>query len=99
MTLTLIQLVAVILAALALLVGIWMLVVAKKPWGRRDVDSTPPPRVRLLGLSYILVFGSAMIQVVTQPSGEGALALGGLMVMGGVIVLAVVFLGGRTARA
>ncbi len=99
MTLTLVQSVAVVLAAVALLVGVWMLVVATKPWGRRQEGSSPRARVRLLGLSYVLVFGSAMVQVVAQPSGEGALALGGLMVMGGVIVVAVVFLEGRSARA
>jgi len=51
-----------------------------------------PPRVRLLGLSYILVFGASMVQVVVQPRGDSTLALGALMVMGGLIVIAVVAL-------
>jgi hypothetical protein len=46
----------------------------------------------------MLVFGSAMIQIVTQPSGVEAEALGGLMVLGGVIVIVVVLLEARASR-
>jgi len=95
--LTIVQLIAVAMAGLALLVGVWMMVIARRPWRRGD-EKAPAPRVRLLGLSYILVFGSAMVQVVLQPRGEPALALGALMVMGGVIVIAVVALEGRAKR-
>jgi len=42
---------------------------ALAPSGRR-VSS---PRVRLLGLSYILVFGTFMVEVVVQPRGDSAL--------------------------
>jgi hypothetical protein len=56
------------------------------------------PRVRLLGLSYILVFGAAMIQIISQPQGVEAEALGGLMVLGGVIVIVVVLLEARASR-
>jgi peptidoglycan/LPS O-acetylase OafA/YrhL len=94
--LTLIQVIAVATAGLALLVGIWMLVIAKRPWCLPD-DESPTPRVRLLGLSYILVFG-ATVQVVVQPRGDSALALGALMVMGGLIVIAVVALEARARR-
>jgi hypothetical protein len=54
--------------------------------------------VRLLGLSYILVFGSAMIQIVLQPRGIEGELLGGLMVLGGMIVLVVVLLEARASR-
>src|SRR5713226_1147330 len=63
LALTLVQLLAVVMAGLALLLGVWMLVVARRPWRKYDEES-PPPRIRLLGLSYVLVFGSAMVQVV-----------------------------------
>jgi hypothetical protein len=52
----------------------------------------------LLGLSYILVFGAAMVQIITQPTGYEAEALGGLMVLGGVIVIVVVYLEARASR-
>ena len=56
------------------------------------------PRVRLLGVSYILVFGSAMVQIITQPRGVEGETLGGLMVLGGAIVIMVVFLEARASR-
>ena len=56
------------------------------------------PRVRLLGLSYILVFGSAMVQIIAQPRGQDGEILGGLMVLGGLIVIVVVFLEARASR-
>jgi hypothetical protein len=49
-------------------------------------------------VSYILVFGAAMIQIITQPRGLEAVAVGGLMVLGGVIVIVVVFLEARASR-
>ena len=63
--------------------------------GRGDPGA---PRVRLLGLSYILVFGSAMVQIIAQPRGLDAEILGGLMVLGGLIVIVVVFLEARASR-
>ena len=97
MTTSIIQLVSLVLAALALLMGAWLLIVGKRPWKSDDPERVAP-RVRLLGLSYILVFGSAMIQIVVQPVGVQAEALGGLMVLGGLIVIVVVWLEGRAAR-
>jgi hypothetical protein len=52
----------------------------------------------LLGLSYILVFGSAMIQIVLGPVGIEGELLGGLMVLGGLIVIVVVLLEARASR-
>ena len=92
-----IQLVSLILAALALLMGAWLLIVGKRPWKGEEPERVAP-RVRLLGLSYILVFGSAMIQIVIQPTGTEGEALGGLMVLGGLIVIVVVFLEARASR-
>jgi len=94
---SLIQLVAIALAALALLMGAYLLVIGKRPW-RGDEQQRVAPRVRLLGLSYILVFGSAMIQIVLQPTGLEAESLGGLMVLGGLIVIVVVLLESRASR-
>src|SRR5256714_15564855 len=94
---SLIQLIALALAAIALVLGAWLLIVGKRPWRGAD-DQRVAPRVRLLGLSYMLVFGSAMIQIVTQPTGIEAEALGGLMVLGGVIVIVVVLLEARASR-
>ncbi len=94
---SIVQLVSLILAGLALLMGAWLLVVGKRPW-RGGESQTVAPRVRLLGLSYILVFGSAMIQIVLTPSGMEAESLGGLMVLGGLIVIVVVFLEARASR-
>jgi hypothetical protein len=97
MTTSLVQLVSLILAALALIMGAWLLVVGRRPWRGGDSQAVAP-RVRLLGLSYILVFGSAMIQIIMEPTGVQAEALGGLMVLGGVIVIIVVFLESRASR-
>src|SRR5437868_14754474 len=77
--------------------GAYLLIIGKRPW--RGGESTEvAPRVRLLGLSYILVFGAAMVQIIAQPSGAEAEALGGLMVLGGVIVIVVVYLEARASR-
>lgn len=97
MTTALIQLISLVLAGLALITGAYLLIIGKRPWrGGESVDVAP--RVRLLGLSYILVFGAAMIQIIVQPRGEAAEALGGLMVLGGVLVILVVFLEARASR-
>jgi hypothetical protein len=92
-----VQLVSIVLAALALLTGAYLLIIGKRPWRGGDSASVAP-RVRLLGLSYILVFGAAMIQIILQPSGIEAEALGGLMVLGGMIVILVVYLEARASR-
>src|SRR5712691_9116576 len=92
-----VQLVSLVLAALALLMGAYLLVIGKRPW-RGEENQRVAPRVRLLGLSYMLVFGSAKVQIITQPQGDEAVALGGLMVLGGVIVIVVVFLEARASR-
>jgi hypothetical protein len=97
MTTSIIQLVSLVLAGLALLMGAYLLVIGKRPWRGGDEQGVAP-RVRLLGLSYILVFGSAMIQIVTEPTGVQAEALGGLMVLGGLIVIVVVLLESRASR-
>jgi hypothetical protein len=97
MTTSLVQLISLILAALALLMGAYLLIIGKRPW-RGGEDQRVAPRVRLLGLSYMLVFGSAMVQIIAQPTGLEAVALGGLMVLGGVIVIVVVFLEARASR-
>src|SRR5437879_8237732 len=92
-----VQLVSLVLAALALLMGAYLLVIGKRPWRGAD-DQRVAPRVRLLGLSYMLVFGSAMIQIILEPRGIEAEALGGLMVLGGLIVIVVVLLEARAFR-
>src|SRR5438445_1698926 len=92
-----VQLVSLVLAALALLMGAYLLVIGKRPW-KGEENQRVAPRVRLLGLSYMLVFGSAMIQIISQPQGDEAVALGGLMVLGGLIVIVVVFLEARASR-
>jgi threonine/homoserine/homoserine lactone efflux protein len=97
MTVALIQMISLILAALALLTGAYLLIIGKRPW-RGDEEQKVAPRVRLLGVSYILVFGSAMVQIITQPRGLDAEILGGLMVLGGMIVIVVVFLESRASR-
>ena|ERR1700681_2930968 len=97
MTVALIQMISLILAAVALLTGAYLLIIGKRPW-RGDEEQKVAPRVRLLGVSYILVFGSAMVQIITQPRGLNAEILGGLMVLGGMIVIVVVFLESRASR-
>jgi peptidoglycan/LPS O-acetylase OafA/YrhL len=96
-TTAVVQIVSLALAALALIMGAYLLIIGRRPW-RGGEDVRVAPRVRLLGLSYILVFGAAMIQIISQPRGEEAVALGGLMVLGGVIVIVVVFLEARASR-
>ena len=91
-----VQLASLALAALALIMGAYLLIIGRRPW--RDDEENVAPRVRLLGFSYILVFGSAMIQIVLQPIGLEGELLGGLMVLGGVIVIIVVFLERRAAQ-
>ena len=98
MTLALVQLISMILAGLALLMGGYLLIIGKRPWRGSDDSEKVAPRVRLLGLSYILVFGSAMVQIITEPRGLNAVILGGLMVLGGIIVIIVVFLESRASR-
>jgi hypothetical protein len=44
------------------------------------------------------VFGSAMIQIIIQPRALEGELLGGLMVLGGMIVIVVVFLEARASR-
>ena len=92
-----IQVISLILASLALLMGAYLLIIGKRPW-RGGETAEVAPRVRLLGVSYILVFGAAMIQIIAQPSGEEAEGLGGLMVLGGMIVIIVVYLEARASR-
>jgi hypothetical protein len=92
-----VQLISLILAGLALLMGAYLLIVGKRPWRGGDTASVAP-RVRLLGLSYILVFGAAMIQIIAQPVGVQAETLGGFMVLGGMIVIIVVYLEARAGR-
>jgi hypothetical protein len=98
LTVALIQLITLILAGLALLTGTYLLIIGKRPWRGSGDSERVAPRVRLLGLSYILVFGSAMVQIITQPRGQDAVILGGLMVLGGLIVIVVVFLEARASR-
>jgi hypothetical protein len=90
--------VSLVLAGIALVLGAWLLIVGRRPWRGATDRAAVAPRVRLLGLSYILVFGSAMIQVITQPAGLEAEALGGFMVVGGMIVILVVYLEARASR-
>lgn len=97
MTTSLVQLISIVLAALALVMGGYLLIIGKRPWRGEDNQSVAP-RVRLLGFSYMLVFGSAMVQIIVQPHGVEAEALGGLMVLGGVIVIVVVLLEARASR-
>jgi peptidoglycan/LPS O-acetylase OafA/YrhL len=96
-TTAIVQIASIALAALALIMGAYLLIIGKRPW-RGGGDSKVAPRVRLLGVSYILVFGAAMIQIITQPHGDAAALLGGLMVIGGVIVILVVYLEARASK-
>jgi hypothetical protein len=91
-----IQVASLILAALALIMGAYLLIVGRRPWRGGDTAQVAP-RVRLIGFSYILVFGAAMIQIITEPGGAEAEILGGLMVLGGAIVIVVVYLEARAA--
>jgi hypothetical protein len=93
-----VQVISIVLAGIALVLGAWLLIIGKRPWRGSGEKAEVAPRVRLLGLSYILVFGSAMIQVITQPTGLEAEALGGFMVVGGMIVILVVYLEARASR-
>jgi threonine/homoserine/homoserine lactone efflux protein len=97
MTTAIIQIVSLVLAALALVMGAYLLIIGKRPW-RGAKDERVAPRVRLLGVSYILVFGAAMVQIIVQPRGQDAVILGALMVLGGLIVIVVVFLEARASR-
>jgi hypothetical protein len=97
LTIALLQLISLILAGLALLMGAYLLIIGKRPW-RGGESERVAPRVRLLGVSYILVFGSAMVQIIAQPHGVDGEILGGLMVLGGLIVIVVVFLEARASR-
>lgn len=97
MTTTYIQLASIILAAAALLTGAYLLIIGKRPWHSGE-QAEVAPRVRLLGLSYILVFGAAMVQIILQPRGVESEGLGGIMVIGGMIVIFVVLLEARASR-
>jgi hypothetical protein len=94
---TLIQLISLVLATLALITGAYLLIIGKRPWRGAD-NQEVAPRVRLLGISYILVFGAAMIQIIVQPHAVEAEALGGVMVLGGLLVIVVVLLEARASR-
>jgi hypothetical protein len=94
-----IQIVTLFLAALALVMGAYLLIIGKRPWKGSGESERVAPRVRLLGMSYILVFGSAMVQIIAQPTGIDALILGSLMILGGLIVIVVVFLESRSSRS
>jgi len=92
-----VQIISLALAGLALVMGAYLLIIGKRPW-RGGERAEVASRVRRLGVSYILLFGSAMVQVITQPTGIEAEALGGLMVLGGMIVIVVVYLEARAGR-
>jgi peptidoglycan/LPS O-acetylase OafA/YrhL len=96
-TTAVVQLISLVLAALALIMGAYLLIIGKRPW-RGGENTSVAPRVRLLGVSYILVFGAAMVQIITESRGVEAEALGGIMVLGGAIVIVVVFLESRASR-
>jgi hypothetical protein len=96
-TTAIVQLISLVLAGLALIMGGYLLIIGRRPW-RGDEVTQVAPRVRLLGLSYILVFGAAMVQIIVQPQGAPAEALGSLMVLGGMIVIVVVYLESRASK-
>src|SRR5258708_23572462 len=62
----LVQLVSLILALLALVMGAYLLIIGRRPW-RNDEPEAVAPRVRLLGVSYILVFRTQTVQIIIQP--------------------------------
>jgi hypothetical protein len=96
-TTAIVQLISLVLAGLALIMGGYLLIIGRRPWRGGEVTQVAP-RVRLLGLSYILVFGAAMVQIIVQPQGAPAEALGSLMVLGGMIVIVVVYLESRASK-
>jgi hypothetical protein len=96
-TTAIVQLISLILAGLALLMGGYLLIIGKRPW-RGGEETRVAPRVRLLGVSYILVFGAAMVQIIIQPQGGAAEALGSLMILGGMLVIVVVYLESRASK-
>ncbi|MFI5282217.1 MAG: hypothetical protein ACHQ0J_03715 [Candidatus Dormibacterales bacterium] len=97
MATTLVQLISLVLAALALVMGAYLLIIGRRPWRGREPQAVAP-RVRLLGTSYIIVFGSAMVQIIGTPRGLAGEALGGLMVLGGAIVIVVVLLESKASK-
>jgi len=50
--------------------GAYLLIIGKRPW--RGGKTLGWPQGEALGVSYILVFGAAMIQIITQPTGVQA---------------------------
>lgn len=92
-----IQVISLVLAALALIIGAYLLIIGRRPWRGADTQAVAP-RVRLLGASYIIVFGAAMVQIFASPRGGAGAALGALMVIGGGIVIVVVYLESRAAK-
>ena len=97
MATTVVQLTSLLLAALALVMGAYLLIIGRRPW-RGNEPQAVAPRIRLLGVSYIIVFGSAMVQIIANPRGWAGVTLGGLMVLGGAFVIVVVYLESRAAR-
>src|SRR5260370_1235021 len=94
---SLVQLVSLVLAGLALIMGAYLLIIGRRPWRGED-NTSVAPRVRLLGVSYILGCGSAMIEIVGGRGGLGGERLGGLMVPGGMSVSVVVLRDSRAPR-
>ena len=77
--------------------GAYLLIIGRRPWRGNDTQAVAP-RIRLLGVSYIITFGAAMVQIVANPHGFAGEVLGGLMVLGGVIVIVVVYFESRASR-
>src|SRR5438309_1640021 len=71
----LIQLVSLILAAFALVMGAYLLIIGRRPW-RGEQDEGVAPRLRLLGLSYILVFGSPGADIAVSATNRGRVPRG-----------------------